>query len=355
MQAPSLDETCAEATDIAHCRALLANGSLTFALASRFLPRDLRNAATALYAFCRVADDEIDGGDDAAAALERLHLRLDAIYERRPQPFASDRAFADVVAAHAIPKELPMALLEGFAWDAQCRQYEALADLEAYAARVAGTVGAMMALLMGTRDPLVLARACDLGVAMQLTNIARDVGEDARAGRLYLPRAWLREAGLDPDAWLREPRFSPELGRVIERLLRAADACYERALTGIAQLPRACRPSMQAAGRLYAEIGREVERRGLDSVNQRAVVAWSRKGGCAARALLAALSAPMPIMTDDPSPATRFLVEAAVAAAWTPGGANAEPEPRGFVERIVWMLDLFERLERRDREAVGVH
>ena len=77
----------------------------------------------------------------------------------------------------------------------------------------------MMTVLMGARDARALARACDLGVAMQLTNIARDVGEDARAGRLYLPLAWLREAGIDPEAWLARPAFSDALGSVVRRLL----------------------------------------------------------------------------------------------------------------------------------------
>ena len=91
----------------------------------------------------------------------------------------------------------------------EVRRYETLQDLDAYAARVAGSVGAMMTLVMGQRAPEIVARACDLGVAMQLTNIARDVGEDARAGRLYLPLQWLREAGIDPDAWLAKPVFTP--------------------------------------------------------------------------------------------------------------------------------------------------
>ena len=87
-----------------------------------------------------------------------------------------------------------------------------------------------------------MARACELGVAMQLTNIARDVGEDARMGRLYLPRTWLREEGLDPDAWLAKPSFGPEIARVVSRLLSAADALYRRAEEGVWFLPRGCRP-----------------------------------------------------------------------------------------------------------------
>ena len=190
---------------MAACRALLKGGSRTFHAASKVLPRRVSDPAIALYAFCRLADDAVDLGDNRAAAVERLRERLDRAYRGQPMDQAADRAFADVVARFSIPRELPEALLEGLAWDAEGRRYETLPELYAYAARVAGTVGAMMTLVMGQRAPEIVARACDLGVAMQLTNIARDVGEDARAGRLYLPRSWLRDAGIDPDAWLAKP------------------------------------------------------------------------------------------------------------------------------------------------------
>src|SRR5262249_32296789 len=156
-----------------------------------------------------------------------------------------------------IPRALPEALLEGFAWDAQGRQYDTLSELNAYAVRVAGTVGAMMAVLMGRRSPDIVAHACALGVAMQLTNIARDVGEDAEAGRLYLPLQWLREAGVDPNALLNRPTFTDALGSVVRRLLQIADLYYASSEAGIAQLPANCRPGIQAARILYAEIGRE--------------------------------------------------------------------------------------------------
>lgn len=105
-----------------------------------------------------------------------------------PQPSPADRALAAVVVRHGIPFALFEALLEGSDWDTAGRRYETLADLEACAARAAGSVGAITALLMDARGVEAPARACDLGVAMQLSNIARDVGEDAAAGRLYLPR-----------------------------------------------------------------------------------------------------------------------------------------------------------------------
>ena len=123
---------------------------------------------------------------------------------------------------------------------------------------------------------------------MQLTNIARDVGEDARSGRLYLPLDWLRSAGIDPVAWLAEPQFDQRVGRVIERLLRAADALYRRADAGLAELPARCRPGMYAARLLYAEIGLQLARQGYDSVNHRAVVPWQRKTRLLAAAVIAA-------------------------------------------------------------------
>ena len=152
------------------------------------LPRKVADPAIALYAFCRLADDAVDLGSNRARCGRTIEGAAgSAPIAASRSNFAADRAFADVVARFSIPRELPEALLEGLAWDAEGRRYETLPDLYAYAARVAGAVGAMMTLVMGQRAPEIVARACDLGVAMQLTNIARDVGEDARAGRLYLP------------------------------------------------------------------------------------------------------------------------------------------------------------------------
>jgi phytoene synthase len=347
----SPEPACASAADLAACTALMQGGSKTFSAASLILPRSLRRSATALYAFCRLADDAVDNGG-GLPALARLEERLDRAYAGRPLDFAADRAFADVVARHGIPQALPAALIEGFAWDAESRRYERLADLRAYAARVAGSVGAMMAMLMGARAPQVIARACDLGVAMQLTNIARDVGEDARLGRLYLPLAWLREAGIDADEFLARPKFSPALAALVRELLATADFLYARAATGIASLPLACRPGMHAARLLYAEIGREVEKLGLDSVSRRAVVPSVRK----VRLLAAALSATTAAAAADPAPAlaeTRFLVDA-VDAVPPPlpaaAGRAAVPQvaQRSFDDRVNWLVDLFERLERRE-------
>ncbi len=337
-------------SDILACRELLRGGSRTFFAASHVLPRRVSEPAIALYAFCRLADDAVDLGTDRAAAVTHLQDRLDCACRGQPMPMPADRAFAEVMSRFSIPRELPQALLEGLAWDAQGRRYETLSELCDYGARVAGTVGAMMSLVMGQRTPEIVARACDLGVAMQLTNIARDVGEDARAGRLYLPLQWLRESGIDPDCWLANPQFNSEIAAIVQRLLDTADALYDRATHGIQNLPSSCRPGIYAARALYAEIGREVERRGLNSVDGRAVVSGKRK--------LAVLAQTLGLLQTEWAPAkrlpfaiaelkeTRFLIDA----------VRTTPSPqrsRTVEDRVVWVIELFERLERRDQMQRG--
>jgi len=342
--------------DMAACRALLKGGSRTFHAASMVLPRRVSDPAIALYAFCRLADDAVDLGSNRTVAVERLKDRLDRAYRGQPMNLAADRAIADVVARFSIPRELPEALLEGLAWDAEGRRYETLPELYAYAARVAGAVGAMMTLVMGQRAPEIVARACDLGVAMQLTNIARDVGEDARAGRLYLPLAWLRESDIDPDAWLAKPTFTQEIAMIVQRLLDAADALYGRATLGIKNLPRSCRPGIYAARALYAEIGRELERAGLDSISQRAVVSTDRKLAVLARTLAlletewvpARKLAPMTQLDE-----TRFLIEAVAATPLREAARPARVRAKPIEDRVVWVIDLFTRLERRDQLLRG--
>lgn len=335
--------------DYEACQALMRGGSKTFFAASRLLPSRVRGPAIALYAFCRVADDAIDLSDDRVTALAALNERLRRVYAGDPMAYEPDRALAAVVQEFDLPLELVAALLEGFEWDAEGRRYETIEDLQAYGARVAGSVGAMMAVVMRTRSEQALARACDLGVAMQLTNIARDVGEDARFGRLYLPLAWMREAGLDPDAWLANPVFDSKIAVVIDRLIKAADVLYQRSEHGIGQLPRDCRPAIRAARLVYAEIGRELEKAGLDSINHRAVVSGKRKLALLARASGAALFAPA-----DPThhfaalPANQFLVAAAKLPLGDVPYAPTGPPRRSFEERARWTAELFERLERND-------
>lgn len=305
------------AEDLARCREILRDGSKSFYAASRILPARVRDPASAVYAFCRVADDAVDEAEPGSAheAVERLRARLDRVYADRPDDHPIDRALAGVVSRYELPRTAPEALLEGFAWDAAGRRYEDLSGVLSYSARVASAVGVIMTWLMGSRSPGVLARACDLGAAMQLTNICRDVGDDARIGRIYLPLSWLRDVGIYPDEWLRAPMFTPALAGVVERLLREADSLYERADAGVAMLPRDCRPSIRAARLVYSDIGRVIRRRRFDSVSSRAVVSGGRKLSLIARASLAAFSASREPGEGDPPPLdeVRFLIAPAGA------------------------------------------
>ncbi len=321
---------------------MMQGGSHSFSAAARLLPRRIHEPATALYAFCRLADDLVDCGkaEDAVGVLQR---RLILAYAGCPANHPADRAFAEIVARTNMPRALPLALLEGFTWDLQGRRYATLENLLDYAARVAGSVGAMMAVLMGARSAEALARACDLGVAMQLTNIARDVGEDARAGRLYLPLDWLGEAGLNPETFLADPRFTPELASVIGRLLHKADEMYARGADGIAALPLTCRPGIRAAASIYAEIGRVLARSGCDSVTTRAHVPASRKMALLGRALLPPLSANRQ-SSANALLACQYLVDAAVCESRAAMSVSLQA-------RVNWVFDLFERLQERQLEA----
>jgi len=263
--------------DLEACRRILAEGSKSFSAASLLLPRRIRFSAAGFYAFCRVADDAVDETNDPDAAVEELRTRLDRVFASDPVDDPVDRALTHIVHAHRIPRAPLDALIDGFVWDAKGRDYEELSEVLAYSARVASAVGVVMTYIMGSRDRQTLARACDLGAAMQLTNICRDVGEDARRGRVYLPGAWLRAEGIEPAALVRRTEFSPAVGRVVQRLLREANHLYDRSRAGIAMLPADCRPAIRAASWIYAEIGRVIAQREYDSVSARARTTTTRK------------------------------------------------------------------------------
>ena len=338
----------AAAADLAACREAIRTGSRSFHAASRLLPARVRDPAFALYAFCRLADDAVDdvpGARGKARAVLRLRDRLDAVYAGRPADAAADRAFARVVERFAMPRALPEALLEGLAWDAEGRRCADLSDLRAYSARVASAVGAMMCVLMEVRDRDALARACDLGVAMQLTNIARDVGEDARAGRLYLPTAWLDEAGIDPEAFLADPRPTPALRALVRRLLAEARRLYHRAEAGVAALPPAARPGILAARHCYDGIGMRVARAGWDSVTARATTTPADKalrlGRAMGQAVWITAMPRSPVLHAPPLPEVAWLVDAA---------ADPAPARAGWGEAVVAVLA---QLEARDRAHAG--
>ena len=332
----------ASSSDLSACRELLRIGSKSFYAASLMLPARIRPDVHALYAFCRVADDEVDSIGAASNAVETLRHRLNCAYDGRPYDAPVDRAFCDMAARRSLPVALPLALIEGFAWDVAGRRYQTLSDVCAYGVRVAGSVGAMMTLLLGVRNAEALSRACDLGVAMQLTNIARDIGEDARAGRIYLPLDWFEAEGLDPDVWLSDPVFCPQIARMTARLLDEADRLYKRSESGIALLPFDARHAIWGARHIYADIGARIKANGMDSVSQRAYVTKPRKVVLLAHSLASALisgaARPQPAL-----PEAAYLVTAS-ARQETPVRHD-----RSFTGQVGWVIDLFERMEAAER------
>jgi len=301
--------------DLKHCEDSIRTGSYSFHAASRLLPGRVRDPALALYAFCRMTDDAVDLVQDKSAAVLTLGERLELIYRGTPRNAPADRAFAAVVEEFEMPRTLPEALLEGMAWDAMGRRYADLSGVYAYSARVAAAVGAMMTVLMRVRDPHALARACDLGVAMQLTNIARDVGEDAAEGRFYLPLDWMDEAGIDVGAFLADPQPCRGIRRITKRLVADANRLYFRSEPGVAELPFPCRPGIFAARHIYAGIGKEVAKGGYDNISRRAYTNTSQKIGwlmlSAIEALIVTVMPRSAVLYAKPLQECAYLVEAA--------------------------------------------
>jgi phytoene synthase len=240
---------------------------------------------------------------------------LDLAYAGRPRNAAPDRAFTSVIETFEMPRALPEALLEGLAWDADMRRYRTLSELTDYSARVASAVGVMMCVLMRVRDRHALARAADLGAAMQLTNIARDVGEDALEGRLYLPLEWLEHAGIEPEAFMADPQGTKAVRAMVKRLLIEAEHLYVRSEAGIGALPLSVRPGIFAARFIYAAIGTRLRAMGHNSIAARAVTTRQHKAALAGWSLvrtgMTVVMPRSPMIHARPLAETAFLVEAA--------------------------------------------
>lgn len=266
---------------VAHARESIAKGSKSFALASKLFDPVTRERAWLLYGWCRACDDLADGQDhggamalveDPQARLAHMRALTDAALAGQA---TGDPAFdgLGVVAAECrLPHRFAHDLIEGFALDAAGWRPQSQDDLMRYCYHVAGAVGLMMAVVMGVdpQDEATLDRACDLGLAFQLANIARDVGEDAEAGRCYLPAAWLAEAGLT-QATLMTPAARPALASLGQRLATMASAHEESARHGTGALSfRSAWAVLSAAG-IYGDIAREVARRGEAAWTNRVV------------------------------------------------------------------------------------
>lgn len=261
-------------------RATIAQHSKSFALASRLLDPRTRDQTAVVYTWCRRADDAVDETSATQTQLARLHDELASAYAGR----ASDpvlAAFGAVARERAIPMSYPVELLAGMAMDVEGTRYATMEDLQLYCWRVAGVVGLMMTHVFGIDDESALVPAAHLGIAMQLTNICRDVAEDWDRGRLYIPDDLLARhgaAGLAADLGqplLRLARVP--LGRAVRELLQLADRYYASGDRGLRALPWRAAIAVKAASNVYRAIGDRIAATGYDVTAGRAVVPTSGK------------------------------------------------------------------------------
>ena len=276
---------------LAICRQVIAVHSKSFALASKLLPPDCRDQAAVVYAWCRHADDAVDLVPASAqpAALARLRAELGGVYAGEPQSDPILGAFQEVARRQRIPRDYPDELMAGMEMDAVGTKYDSLERLLHYCFRVAGTVGLMMCHVLGVREARAVRHAAHLGMAMQLTNICRDVLEDWERGRLYLPDPILEECGA---GGLRAALGGPlpraadaALARAVRTLLAEADRFYRSGDQGLPLLASRVALSVRTARLVYSRIGQRIERSGCSVFAGRTYVPGRMKLGLVLRAL----------------------------------------------------------------------
>ena len=283
-------------------RASIARGSKSFAAASRLFDRTTRERVWLLYAWCRACDDLADAQDfggrlgeqeDADLRLARIKDLTSLAFAARPTGDPAFDGFGVVARECGLTPAMANDVIAGFALDAAdwCPRSER--DLMQYCYHVAGAVGVMMAVVMGIApdDDETLDRACDLGLAFQLANIARDIEEDDAADRCYLPLEWLVEADIPPGEQMK-PHYRKPLTAIVARLVQVAHAHERSARLGTGRLAPRQRWAVLSAAGIYGEIATQVERRGAHAWDHRTVVSDLQMAGWIARAAWSALRRP---------------------------------------------------------------
>jgi phytoene synthase len=289
---------------VTFARDSIARGSKSFAAASRLFDRETRERVWFLYAWCRKCDDMADGQDhggamaqvtDPAARLGIIReLTAKAINGEPTGELAFD-ALGVVAAECGLTQKMTDDVIDGFALDAADWRPRSEDDLYRYCFHVAGAVGVIMAVVMGVRadDDATLNRACDLGLAFQLANIARDLNEDDAAGRCYLPQEWLSDMDLPPGQTL-SPHYRDRLASMAKRLCDASERYEASARVGAAALPFRSRWAVLTAAGIYGDIAREVRARGSHAWDERVYTSRTDKLKWVAKAgLMAVRNRPM--------------------------------------------------------------
>ena len=298
---------------VAHAKQSIARGSKSFAMASTLFDPQTRERAWLLYAWCRKCDDIADGQDhggtlqgvvDGQARLSTIRVMTDQALRGEPTGDPAFDGFGVVMRECAIPARYAHDLIEGFALDAREWRPRSQDDMLRYCYHVAGAVGCMMAVLMGVDpdDQATLDRACDLGLAFQLANIARDISEDEAADRCYLPQEWLAEMDMPPGEHMK-PWLRPRLAILARRMADMAAAYEESARHGTGALPPRAAWAVLAAAGIYGDIAREVARRGEQAWDARVITTKAAKLGWVARAGMQVIGRAKRWPADTPRPA----------------------------------------------------
>lgn len=280
-----------EASDgsIEASRDVMSKHSRSFSWAAAFLPEDGRDDAATVYAFCRFVDDLADEASDeqeAEVALQQVKEQLRGGNGNRDPIVA---AYIEVESRRQIPADAAIHLIDGVLSDFGVVRIADDRELLRYCYRVAGTVGLMMSPILGVDDKRAYPHAIDLGIAMQLTNICRDVKEDAERNRCYIPESRLNEYGVTQGALVAADADRRAVGRVVYDLLQLAGRYYDSADEGMRFIPIRSRVAIVVAGRVYRSIGRKLAKWGYDPFAGRAVVSWIGKSYWVLRALIASL------------------------------------------------------------------
>lgn len=265
-----------------HCRRSIRTGSKTFYFGSLFLPYQKRRAMWAVYNFCRITDDMVDTARDIST--QELRVRLgewEKELRRSMQGLVRANgpdmlAWSHSVRVFSIPAHPPLELIEGVRMDLEKQRYANFDELKLYCYRVASTVGLMASQVIGYSDPAALEYAVNLGIAMQLTNILRDVGEDSRNGRIYLPLDEMEEYGYS-EAELMRGEINDRFVRLMQFQIARARHYYESAIPGIEYLDKDGRLSISVAAQLYSRILEVIERNDYDVFARRAFVPGRQK------------------------------------------------------------------------------
>lgn len=263
---------------------MLAKHARTFDLAGWFLPAERLDDAAVVYAFCRLVDDAVDLAQSAAAGdAEVAAIERELKGEVEPRPLVA--CFGELLDSWGVARQVALDLILGVRSDAGTVEVKNDPELLRYCYRVAGTVGLMMCGVIGVREKAAFPFALDLGIAMQLTNISRDVAEDAKIGRVYLPATRLREAGAEPGALVRGEAPRGVIAKVVLDLLGLADRYYDSADGGMRFIPWRSRLAIMVASRVYRAIGVRLRRHGGDALAGRTIVPGVEKALWVASAL----------------------------------------------------------------------